>query len=693
MNDYDDSEDYSSANSFRARSNTWPLNRPDLAVPNSVCIDETLPEIELEEDDLFTTNENWSTGLVDHDIMSWDPILNAQHLQHINTNNTTNNSSTNNTTNTNATTNNNNQHQTHTLHHQPQQLSPSQQQHPQQTIQHHHLHNQQPHDTLLSGPTMIVNNNQPQQINTHQLPPQHHQTLNNTNCLDADDPNDYHIQQLHHLSLDNNQAPNDHQAHYISSLSSTSSMCIQGSTAQPNTLGITNDNYHLSSDHHQQPHHHHLQPLTSAGYDLDQQNDLDLKTHNNNDQHHPIHHRHPHPIPQQHQQHQQHHHHHQQQHHHHQQQPHHHQIHHVNSTSLDQANTNILSSSLSTSGIGLSGDLEDLDYKGGINSALIIHGAQYDESLQGEILPGESSACSSGGGSGGSGGSGGNKQLSNSATSSKTKLNTPRRNAWGNMSYADLISQAINSTNDKRLTLSQIYDWMVQHVPYFKDKGDSNSSAGWKNSVRHNLSLHNRFKRIQNEGTGKSSWWTINPEANIGKCARRRAASMEASKYEKKRGRAKKRADAIRQGLVSYPSLTNSSLNGSTSTLEQQNLQLQSSSEQFGPQTLSQQQKTDGLNSSDNNPSTRQPNTSLYVTSQPEQQQPKQQQQQFEQKDNNKMQQQPQQQLPQSPPITTPPLQQVPQQIQQKSQQTLSQQPPYLELMDLCCYQCSLNTI
>ena len=60
------------------------------------------------------------------------------------------------------------------------------------------------------------------------------------------------------------------------------------------------------------------------------------------------------------------------------------------------------------------------------------------------------------------------------------KKNTSRRNAWGNMSYADLITQAINSSPDRRLTLSQIYDWMVQNVPYFKDKGDSNSSAGWK---------------------------------------------------------------------------------------------------------------------------------------------------------------------------------------------------------------------
>lgn len=60
------------------------------------------------------------------------------------------------------------------------------------------------------------------------------------------------------------------------------------------------------------------------------------------------------------------------------------------------------------------------------------------------------------------------------------KKNSSRRNAWGNLSYADLITQAITSAPDKRLTLSQIYEWMVQNVPYFKDKGDSNSSAGWK---------------------------------------------------------------------------------------------------------------------------------------------------------------------------------------------------------------------
>lgn len=77
-----------------------------------------------------------------------------------------------------------------------------------------------------------------------------------------------------------------------------------------------------------------------------------------------------------------------------------------------------------------------------------------------------------------------------------------RRNAWGNQSYADLISQAIENSPEKRLTLAQIYEWMVKTVPYFRDKGDSNSSAGWKvrqqapaasvfSSICHKVPFHN----------------------------------------------------------------------------------------------------------------------------------------------------------------------------------------------------------
>ncbi|CAF1084605.1 unnamed protein product [Adineta ricciae] len=90
---------------------------------------------------------------------------------------------------------------------------------------------------------------------------------------------------------------------------------------------------------------------------------------------------------------------------------------------------------------------------------------------------------------------------------------TSRKNAWGNLSYAELIAKAIENSCQQRLTLSQIYSWMILYVPYFRDKADKKSSTGWKNSIRHNLSLHNCFVRIPNEIAGKSSWWTIDHRA------------------------------------------------------------------------------------------------------------------------------------------------------------------------------------
>uniref|UniRef100_A0A8B9SU13 Fork-head domain-containing protein n=1 Tax=Anas platyrhynchos TaxID=8839 RepID=A0A8B9SU13_ANAPL len=99
-------------------------------------------------------------------------------------------------------------------------------------------------------------------------------------------------------------------------------------------------------------------------------------------------------------------------------------------------------------------------------------------------LPGGGSEgpSSSPGGAAGGGGGGGGGGLGGSpaAAAAAPRKCSSRRNAWGNLSYADLITRAIESSPEKRLTLSQIYDWMVRCVPYFKDKGDSNSSAGWK---------------------------------------------------------------------------------------------------------------------------------------------------------------------------------------------------------------------
>uniref|UniRef100_A0AC35TFP3 Fork-head domain-containing protein n=1 Tax=Rhabditophanes sp. KR3021 TaxID=114890 RepID=A0AC35TFP3_9BILA len=94
-------------------------------------------------------------------------------------------------------------------------------------------------------------------------------------------------------------------------------------------------------------------------------------------------------------------------------------------------------------------------------------------------------------------------------------------NPWGEDSYSDLIAKALDGAIERRMKLNEIYLWFSENIPYFRDRSTQEEAAGWKNSIRHNLSLHNRFMRIQNEGAGKSSWWVINPDANKGRTQRR----------------------------------------------------------------------------------------------------------------------------------------------------------------------------
>jgi len=75
-------------------------------------------------------------------------------------------------------------------------------------------------------------------------------------------------------------------------------------------------------------------------------------------------------------------------------------------------------------------------------------------------------------------------------------------------SYATLISYAIQTHPNKQMTLNEIYTWITDHYPYYKKAGN-----GWKNSIRHNLSLNRLFIRVPrpiNE-PGKGSYWTVDP--------------------------------------------------------------------------------------------------------------------------------------------------------------------------------------
>ena len=61
-------------------------------------------------------------------------------------------------------------------------------------------------------------------------------------------------------------------------------------------------------------------------------------------------------------------------------------------------------------------------------------------------------------------------------------------------SFSSLIFMAIEDSPHKRLPVKDIYEWIVNNFPYYRT-----ASGGWRNSVRHNLSLSKSFRRIQRD--------------------------------------------------------------------------------------------------------------------------------------------------------------------------------------------------
>lgn len=61
-------------------------------------------------------------------------------------------------------------------------------------------------------------------------------------------------------------------------------------------------------------------------------------------------------------------------------------------------------------------------------------------------------------------------------------------------SFSTLIFMAIENAKDKRLPVKEIYQWIQDNFPYFQK-----APIGWKNSVRHNLSLNKSFKKVDKE--------------------------------------------------------------------------------------------------------------------------------------------------------------------------------------------------
>ncbi|XP_017298251.2 forkhead box protein N2-like isoform X1 [Diaphorina citri] len=71
-------------------------------------------------------------------------------------------------------------------------------------------------------------------------------------------------------------------------------------------------------------------------------------------------------------------------------------------------------------------------------------------------------------------------------------------------SYSQLVFMSIENSTEKALPLREIYSWIEKYFPYYK-----NAPTGWKNSIRHELSYKNYFKKVTTTTKFIKGAWSV----------------------------------------------------------------------------------------------------------------------------------------------------------------------------------------